>query len=241
MNTRISAVTAAASRSAAAAMERRMCAVSSQPGAFSAVNVRPAPVTAALRDLAQREGATLYMTLLAAFYVLVGRYTGESDVAVGTPIANRTRPELEHLIGFFVNTLVLRGDLSGDPTFRELLARTRDTALAAYAHQDLPFEQLVDHLQPERQLNRNPLTQISFQLLNVPAFDFELDGMTVEPFMRSITTTRFDLEVHIHEARDGRLVGRVVFATDVFESATIRDIAGDYIAVLTSVAGVRGD
>jgi Condensation domain len=200
----------------------------------------PAPVTAALRDLAQREGATLYMTLLAAFYVLVGRYTGESDVAVGTPIANRTRPELEHLIGFFVNTLVLRGDLSGDPTFRELLARTRDTALAAYAHQDLPFEQLVDHLQPERQLNRNPLTQILFALQNTAPADLALPGTEVNRFRAATGGAHLDLELHMHDVGD-ELLGQAIYAADLFDHETIERVMRTYVNVLGSIAAEHRD
>jgi non-ribosomal peptide synthetase component F len=119
------------------------------------------------------------MTLLAAFQVLLQRYSGQDDIAVGVPIAGRSRPELEGLIGFFVNTLVLRGDLSGDPSFAEYLARVRARALDAYAHQDLPFEKVVEELAPSRDLSRNPLFQISFALQNTPPPDWRLDGLDV--------------------------------------------------------------
>src|SRR5262249_14206226 len=120
-------------------------------------------------SLSQREGVTLFMTLLAAFQTLLHRYTGQDDIVVGTFIANRNRAEIEKLIGFFVNSLVLRTSLEGDPPFRELLARVREVTLGAYANQDLPFEKLVEELQPERDLSRNPLFQVVFQLVNVPA------------------------------------------------------------------------
>src|SRR6185312_4054994 len=116
----------------------------------------------ALKTLGNANRASLFMTLLAAFKVLLHRLSGETDIAVGSPIANRTRSELEGLIGFFVNTLVLRTDVSGDPTFIELLAREREMALGAFGHQDMPFEKLVEELQPERDLSHNPLFQILF-------------------------------------------------------------------------------
>src|SRR6185503_9101650 len=115
-----------------------------------------------LQQLSHTQGCTLYMTLLAAFQVLLYRYSGQEEIAVGTPIAGRNRAETEDLIGFFVNTLVLRADFSDDPTFRELLARVRETALGAYAHQDLPFDKLVEELKPDRDLGRTPLFQVMF-------------------------------------------------------------------------------
>ena len=135
--------------------------VRSSAGAVTRFTV-PAPVASALRDAAPRDGATMFMTLLAAVAVVLGRYAGLDDVVVGTPVANRNRAETEGLIGFFVNTLVLRTDLSGDPTFTELLSRVRRTALGAYAHQDLPFEQLVDELVTDRDRSRTPLFQVFF-------------------------------------------------------------------------------
>ena len=138
-----------------------------------------AALTARLRALGQnRKGATLFMTLLAAFGALLSRYSGQSDLVIGTPIANRTRSELEGLIGFFVNTLALRLDLSGDPSFAALLERVRTVATEAYAHQDLPFEMLVARLAPERHLSQAPLFQVMFALQNVPSTEQEEETET---------------------------------------------------------------
>ena len=138
-------------------------------------------VTRALKELCTHEGTTLFMVLLAAFGVLLARHSGQEDFAIGTPIAGRNRTEIETLIGFFVNMLVLRLDFSGEPAFRDLLARVRETALGAYAHQDLPFEKLVEHLQPERTLSRNPLFQVTFQLMPKQAGGSGLAGQSVRP------------------------------------------------------------
>ncbi len=150
--------------------------------------------------LSQQEGVTLYMTLLAAFQALLCRYTGQTDIAVGSPIANRNRRELEDAIGFFANSLVIRTDLSNNPSFKELLARVKQVAVDAYAHQDLPFEKLVEQLHPERSLNQNPLFQVVFALQNAPMEQLELPGLTLAPFKEIETTTaRFDLEFYLWE------------------------------------------
>src|SRR5262249_39844057 len=130
-----------------------------------------------LRQLSRREGVTLFMTLLAAFQLLLYRYTNQSDIVVGSPIANRDRTETENLIGFLTNTLPLRTDLSGEPSFRELLNRVKEVVLEAHAHQHLPFERLVEELQPERDLNRNPLVQVDFTLINGLRDKLELPGL----------------------------------------------------------------
>ncbi|HEX8338672.1 MAG TPA: amino acid adenylation domain-containing protein, partial [Pyrinomonadaceae bacterium] len=185
-----------------------------------------------LRELGRRENVTLFMTLLAAFETLLARYTGETDIVVGTPVANRNRAELEPLVGFFVNTLALRTDVSGDPTFRELLARVREAVLDAYANQDVPFELLVETLRPERDLSRTPLFQVMFVLEDEPASRLELPGLTlkVEPLTNG--TSKFDLTVFVGES--GRCA--VEYSTELFDAATVRRLAGHFRALLEGAA-----
>ena len=172
-----------------------------------------------LRALGRREGATLYMTLLAAFQVLLSKYAGTEDVVVGSPIAGRTRRELEELMGFFINTLVLRTDLSGDPTFRQVLRRVRESTLGAYEHQDVPFERLVAELQPERSLSRSPLFQVMFSLGNTDGSWRGIPGLGAEQVRAEIATTKFDLDlVFAHDAH--RLGATLVYNTDLFDDAT---------------------
>ena len=159
--------------------------------------------TEELRALSRREGVTLYMTLLAGLQTLLARYTGQEDISKGTPIANRRRGELENLIGFFVNTLVLRTDLSGNPTFHELVQRVKETALGAYAHQDVPFEMLVESFQPERSMSYTPLFQVLFVLQNAPQEKLELSGLTVELLDIDSGTAKFDLMLSLEESEDG--------------------------------------
>jgi amino acid adenylation domain-containing protein len=194
----------------------------------------PSTLLAGLKAVAQGERATLFMTLLAAFQVLLARYTGQEDIVVGSPIAGRTEVETERLIGFFVNTLVLRTDLSGDPTFRELLQRVREVALGAYAHQDLPFEKLVEELKPERDLSQNPLFQVSFALENASASPFELAGLEVTPLPIESRTTHFDLEVYVWQ-KPGGLTCTFVYATDLFDSGTIVRMMGHYQTLLEAI------
>ncbi|MCG8348344.1 MAG: amino acid adenylation domain-containing protein [Chloroflexales bacterium] len=163
----------------------------------------PRALTDALQALSRAEGATLFMTLLAAFQVVLARYSGQDDFCVGTPIANRTRAETEGLIGFFVNTLVLRADLTGNPTFRELLAQVREQSLGAYTHQDLPFEMLVEALQPERNLSYNPLFQVMFVLNNAPVQAVQLPSLTMRPLQVESGTARFDITLSMAEGPEG--------------------------------------
>lgn len=193
-------------------------------------------LSARLKTLSRQEGVTLFMTILAAFQTLLHRYSQQDDIAVGTFIANRNRAETEELIGFFVNALVLRTDFAGRPTFRELLRQVRETTLEAYAHQDLPFAKLVRELQPGRDLSRNPLFQVAFQLLNVPGLgqgDFDL-GEDSETLAVQRGTAILDLTVTFWESAD-RLAGEIEYNTDLFEAATIRRLAGHYRRLLESV------
>jgi amino acid adenylation domain-containing protein/FkbH-like protein len=170
--------------------------------------------------LGQTEGATLFMTLLAAFQTLLARYSGQEDIVVGSPVAGRNHAEVEPLIGFFVNTLALRTDLSGNPTFRELLNRVKDTALNAYANQDIPFEKLVEELQPERSLSYNPVFQVMFALQNAPLKPLQLPGLRVERVPVYPDTSMFDLSWFAIEVPEGLLL-RAEFSTDLFDSTTI--------------------
>jgi hypothetical protein len=154
-------------------------AVQSFRGSYEPVLVG-AELTARLKELSRREGVTLFMLLLGAWQVLLSRYAGADEIVVGTPIANRQRGEVEGLIGYFVNALALRTDLSGDPTFRELMGRVREVALGAYLHQDVPFEKLVEELQPERALSHSPIFQVVFVLQNAPLGGLELPGVSFE-------------------------------------------------------------
>jgi amino acid adenylation domain-containing protein len=195
----------------------------------------PESLTHSLKALGRREGATLFMTLLAAFQILLFRYSGQEDIAVGAPIAGRTRLELEGLIGFFVNTLVMRGDLSGNPTFSELLSRTRERALDAYSHQDLPFEKLVEESKPGRDLSRNPLFQVMFALENAPETGFRLPGLAITHLPLPRGTAKFDLTLYLTE-NDGALEGSFEYATDLFDASTIGRMAGHFRELLEGIA-----
>ena len=190
-----------------------------------------AAVAGSLTELAREHGVTLAMVLLAAYQALLSRYTGQEDLVVGSPIANRTRAEIEELIGFFVNSVVLRTDLTGNPTFSELLGRVQRISLEAYDHQDLPFERLVYELDPERDLGQNPLFQVVFAMQNAPRSDLVLPGLVIEPFRSAITSTRFDLELYVSES-NGALVGQFVYNTDLFDASTIERMAGHLQSVL---------
>ncbi len=188
-----------------------------------------------LQRLGRSEGATLYMVLLGAFQVLLGKYAGSEDVVVGSPIAGRTRGEIEELIGFFVNTLVLRTDLSGDPSFRETLRRVREATLGAYAHQDVPFEKLVAELQPERSLSHSPLFQVMFTLQNAGGRESALPGLKVSGAGAELASAKFDLSVEFAETPEG-LRGGLNYSTDLFERGTVERMLGHLERVLEQVA-----
>ena len=192
-------------------------------------------LTEGAKELSRRNGATLYMTLLATFDVLLARYTGQEDIVVGSPIANRTQREVEGLIGFFVNTLVMRTDVSGNPDFSELIGRVREVALNAYAHQDMPFERLVEELEPERDLSRQPLFQVMFAVQNAPMRPLELPNLTISPMRLETSTTRFDLELTIWETEEGRLTGEFRCSSDVFDIASMRRMAGHLETLLENI------
>ncbi|MBV9772803.1 MAG: amino acid adenylation domain-containing protein [Gemmatimonadetes bacterium] len=215
--------------------DRPRPAVSQHRGALRSL-VIDAVTAEALRALGRREGVTSFMTLLAGFSLLLGRYSGQADVVVGTPIANRTRRETEGLIGFFLNTLALRADLSGDPSFRELLARVRETTLGAYAHQDLPFERILEELQPIRSLSHAPVFQVMLNLQNfdgeVPA---ELAGVHTGAFGRTTPIAKYDLTLYANEGAGGIRLD-LVYDADLFEDARMAELLHHLRTLLTAVA-----
>ena len=198
--------------------------------------VLPKSLSQEVKAMAKGQGVTLYILLLAAFVTLMHRLSGQQDIVVGSPVANRGRRELEGLIGFFVNTLALRADLSGEPTFTEVVARVRELVLGAYAHQELPFEKLIDDLKPERDLSRNPLFQVVFSVLNAPDALSEADPEALQMSLVPIAlrTTRFDIECNALDTADGLLV-RLVYNTDLFDATTIERLLAQYERVLASV------
>ncbi|MEZ4646806.1 MAG: amino acid adenylation domain-containing protein [Chloroflexota bacterium] len=191
-------------------------------------------LTTSLKKLGRDEGVTLFMTLLASFQALLYRYTGQTDITVGSPIAGRNRAEIRDLIGFFVNTLVLRANMTDDPTFRELLQQVRETALAAYANQDVPFEKLVEEVQPTRSLSHSPLFQVMLVLQNAPMPAAELPDLTLTPLDVNTGTAKFDLFLSLTDSEAG-LNGWVEYNTDLFDVETVALLWGHYVTLLTAV------
>ena len=196
----------------------------------------PQDLSAALMELSQSEGVTLFMTLLAAFKVLLGRYSGQEDLVVGTPIANRTRAETEGLIGFFVNQLVLRTDLSGEPSFRQLLGRVREVCLGAYGHQDAPFEKLVEELQPERDLSRSPLFQVMVVLQNAPMGMLGLPGLRLSEITSSGERfAKFEMTLTMQEGASG-IAGELEYNSELLDEATVGRMLSHYERLLIGIA-----
>jgi amino acid adenylation domain-containing protein len=214
--------------------DRARPAVQSHRGEVRSFEVPPR-LTARLRALARGADATLFMVLLAAFDLLVHRLSGRDDVVVGSPVAGRVRGEVEELIGFFVNTMALRTDLSGDPSFRALVGRVRETTLEAYAHQDLPFERVVEELHPERTLSHNPLFQVAFALQNVDMAPVDLPGLTLRLEDVDTGTSKFDMFLEMSEHGD-RLRGQLEYATDLWEPATVDRMTSLFLLLLETVA-----
>ena len=200
------------------ATDRPRPAVQSYRGAKQGLRISR-EVSERLRAMSRREGVTMYMSLLAGFKAMLMRYSGQTDIVVGTSIAGRNRLETEELIGFFVNTLVMRTDLGGDPTFKQLLRRVREVTLGAYAHQDIPFEKVVEELHPDRDLSRSPLFQIMFAYQNAPeerrVYRVKVSGMGVEN-----ATAKFDLTLSMADTGEG-IVAVMVYNTDLYEAASI--------------------
>lgn len=200
-------------------------------GAICEFRLEP-ELVAALERLGRERGATLFMTLLAAFEVLMGRWSGQSDFGVGTPVAGRSRPEVEHLIGFFVNTVVLRADLAGDPSFADLLGRVRDDALGAYEHQDVPFERVVDEVSPDRELDRTPLFQSMFSL-DDDADDrpVRLGDVTGSRYELDLDAVKFDLLLQTARRPDG-VAAAFFHRADMWHPGTVRRWADQYVRLL---------
>jgi amino acid adenylation domain-containing protein len=194
----------------------------------------PKVISESLKVLSRQEGVTLFMTLLAAFKTLLYRYTGQEDILVGSPVANRNRTEIEGLIGFFVNTLVLRTNLADNPSFRELLGRVREMALGAYSHQDLPFEKLVEELQPERSLGYNPLFQAMFVLQDASTSVPEFPNLTASVMEVESSTSHFDLTLSMRETEQG-LAALLEYNTDLFDAVTMTRMLGHLQTLLEGI------
>jgi amino acid adenylation domain-containing protein len=218
--------------------DRARPAVQSERGSRQALMIKPATVEG-LKRVSRGGGVTLFMTLMAAFKVLLSRYSGQQEVVVGTPIAGRNYAETEGLIGFFVNMLALKTDLSGDPKFSELLVREREVALGGYLNQEVPFERLVEELQPERDRSRAPLFQVVFALQNAPREHLKIAGVQVSPLKMEIGTTHFELSLAVTESEQG-LSGVIEYSTDLFDEATIERMSCHYENLLGGAVADEG-
>jgi aspartate racemase len=213
--------------------DRPRPAVQTFHGATQSITL-PAVLSTALVELSRREGATLFMTLLAVWQLLLHRYTGQDEICVGTPIAGRMQPETEGMIGFFVNTLVLRTTFAGDPRFHDLLRQVREVSLEAYAHQDMPFEQLVEVLQPTRTTSHSPLFQVVFSMQHAPTETLQLPGLVLESLQAEDHSAKFDLTLFMFEGAAG-LTGNVEYNTDLFDAATIGRLIQHFTRLLEGI------
>jgi amino acid adenylation domain-containing protein len=215
-------------------IDRPRPAVQTYRGAVASLSL-PATLRDALQELSRNEGATLFMTLLAAFQTLLHRYTGQEDILVGSPVAGRSLKETEEVIGLFINTLVLRGDLSGNPTFREVLGRTREMAINAYANEEVPFERLVEDLQPNRSLSHPPLFQVMFALDRGSLESVNWPGLKLTQLELDSGTAKFDLTVYMTEGAE-RLTARMEYNTDLFDAPTIQRMLAHFTVLLEGIA-----
>lgn len=200
--------------------------------------ILPSSLSQHLRDLSRREGVTLFMTLLTIFQILLYRYSGQEDLIVGVPIANRNRAEIEGLIGFFVNSLALRTSLSGNPSFHDLLMRVRESALGAYAHQDLPFDKLVEEISPERNLSHTPLFQVYFNMINLPSSPTDWPGLTANIFAPREAGSKFDLTLYATDNTEGVQL-ELLYNTDLFDRSRMLAMLRQYSYLASQVLDVE--
>jgi len=220
------------------ATDRRRPAVQSYRGGQLPVQLSKS-LTEGLAELSKRSGVTMFMTLLAAFQVLLERYSGQEEMVVGTPIANRTRGETEGLIGFFVNTLALRGRVVEEESWEQLLGRVREVCLGAYAHQEVPFEKLVEELQPERELSQQPLFQVMLILQNAPREELQMSGLRMMRVRGEGGSTKFDLTLALEES-GGRLQGSIEYSSDLFDRETVARLSAHYERLLSELSRDAG-
>jgi amino acid adenylation domain-containing protein len=202
-------------------------------GTITSIDLSPR-LTADLRDLCRQEGTTLFMTLLAAFQLLMSRHSGQEDFIIASPIAGRNRTEVEGSIGFFINTLLLNADLSGNPTFTDLLRRVRKVALGAYSHQDVPFEKLIEELNPRRDLSRNPLFQVLFNMLNTEDIHLNLTGLTATPVTIAEANSKFDVTLYVKET-GSKIHFDLAYNTDLFAPARMQEMLAQFEHLLSQI------
>jgi non-ribosomal peptide synthetase component F len=213
--------------------DRPRPAVPTYRGAYRSFTL-PSDLSEKVKQLGRDHGCTLFMTLMAAFKTLLSRYSQQDDIIVGTIVANRNSAEIEPLIGLFINTLAIRTDLSGDPTFKELTARVKENMLTAHVHQDVPFEKLVSELQPERELSRAPLFQVTFGVQNAPGGSLELPGLSLQMLNTSEGAVRYDLTHWVYETPNGLLFSWS-YSTDLFDVSTISRMQENFATLLKSI------